>query len=82
MFDFKQLYVGGAVMALAEVVTLVIMVATRLRGSDAVRFKRVAGITRLPAARRLRRVQWNRLGLRKARDDDLSSGLSWSRDAV
>jgi hypothetical protein len=29
MFDFKQLYVGGAVMALAEVVTLVIMVATR-----------------------------------------------------
>lgn len=29
MFDFKQLYIGGAVMALAEVVTLVIMVATR-----------------------------------------------------
>jgi hypothetical protein len=29
MFDFRQLYIGGAVMALAEVVTLVIMVATR-----------------------------------------------------
>jgi hypothetical protein len=29
MFDFKQLYVGGVVMALAEVVTLVIMVTTR-----------------------------------------------------
>jgi hypothetical protein len=29
MFDVKQLYVGGAIMAFAEVVTFVIMVATR-----------------------------------------------------
>jgi hypothetical protein len=29
MFDVKQLYVGGAVMATIEVITLVIMVATR-----------------------------------------------------
>lgn len=29
MFDVKQLYIGGAVMAFAEVVTFVIMVATR-----------------------------------------------------
>jgi hypothetical protein len=29
MFDAKQLYIGGAVMALAEIVTVVIMVATR-----------------------------------------------------
>ena len=29
MFDVKQLYVGGAVMALAEILTVVIMVATR-----------------------------------------------------
>jgi hypothetical protein len=29
MFELKQLYVGGAVMALAEVVTFVILVATR-----------------------------------------------------
>jgi hypothetical protein len=29
MFDFRQLYIGGAVMALAEAVTLVVMVATR-----------------------------------------------------
>lgn len=29
MFDVRQLYVGGAVMAVAEVITLVIMVATR-----------------------------------------------------
>ena len=29
MFDVKQLYIGGAVMAVAEVITLVIMVATR-----------------------------------------------------
>lgn len=29
MFDVKQLYIGGAVMALAEIVTVVIMVATR-----------------------------------------------------
>jgi hypothetical protein len=29
MFDLKQLYIGGAVMALAEVLTVVIMVATR-----------------------------------------------------
>jgi hypothetical protein len=28
-FDVRQLYIGGAVMALAEVVTLVIMVAVR-----------------------------------------------------
>ena len=29
MFDVKQLCIGGAIMAFAEVVTLVIMVATR-----------------------------------------------------
>jgi hypothetical protein len=29
MFDFKQLYVGGAVMAVAEVVAFVVLVATR-----------------------------------------------------
>jgi hypothetical protein len=29
MFDVKQLYIGGAIMAFAEVVTFVIMVATR-----------------------------------------------------
>jgi hypothetical protein len=29
MFDVKQLYVGGAVMAIAEVVVAFIMVATR-----------------------------------------------------
>jgi hypothetical protein len=29
MFDVKQLYIGGAIMAFAEVITLVIMVATR-----------------------------------------------------
>ena len=29
MFDVKQLYIGGAIMAVAEVVTFVIMVATR-----------------------------------------------------
>jgi hypothetical protein len=29
MFDVKQLVVGGAVMALAEIVTVVIMVAIR-----------------------------------------------------
>ena len=29
MFHVKQLYIGGAVMALAEIVTVVIMVATR-----------------------------------------------------
>ena len=36
----------------------------------------------LPAARRLRRVQRDRLGVRKAPDDDLSARLSRSRDAV
>lgn len=29
MFELKQLYVGGAVMALAEVVAFVVLVATR-----------------------------------------------------
>jgi hypothetical protein len=29
MFELKQLYVGGAVLALAEVVTFVVLVATR-----------------------------------------------------
>ena len=29
MFDVKQLVIGGAVMALAEIVTVVIMIATR-----------------------------------------------------
>ena len=29
MFDVKQLYIGGAIMAFAEVVTFVIIVATR-----------------------------------------------------
>jgi hypothetical protein len=29
MFELKQLYVGGAVMAFAEVVTFVVLVATR-----------------------------------------------------
>ena len=29
MFDVKQLYIGGAVLALAEIVTVVIMVAAR-----------------------------------------------------
>jgi hypothetical protein len=29
MFDVKQLCIGGAVLALAEIVTVVIMVATR-----------------------------------------------------
>jgi hypothetical protein len=29
MFDVKQLYIGGAIMAVAEVVMFVIMVATR-----------------------------------------------------
>ena len=29
MFDVKQLYIGGAVLALAEIVTVVIMVVTR-----------------------------------------------------
>ena len=29
MFELKQLYVGGAVLALAEVVTIVVLAATR-----------------------------------------------------
>ena len=29
MFDFKQLYVGGAVLALAEVVVVAVMIAAR-----------------------------------------------------
>ena len=29
MFELKQLHVGGAVLALAEVVTFVVLVATR-----------------------------------------------------
>jgi hypothetical protein len=29
MFELKQLYVGGAVLALAEVVAFVVLVATR-----------------------------------------------------
>jgi hypothetical protein len=29
MFDVKQLYIGGAIMAFAEVITLVIMIAVR-----------------------------------------------------
>ena len=29
MFDVKQLYIGGAIMACAEIITFVIMVATR-----------------------------------------------------
>jgi hypothetical protein len=29
MFDVKQLYIGGVIMACAELITLVIMVATR-----------------------------------------------------